>query len=354
MPELVKYSIVLLNGACTEPKLLRTPEGIRYGSLMAAMADSGTKGLLPDVTAGRDGAFIYVPEGVKAQGVFVVENRFTWCGCAGACECTGNDTGGAGSRPATESVVLLMNGASATVQYEVRCDAAGASSDSRHIRLGDGAKLRFEEIVSGADGRDGDSNGRVSVDSFSLLGEGAVMDAVTVELRCAEASLKYKTDLAGRGAQAVHAGLFVTDGEEKADFDVAVNHLVADCRSDVLIKGVAGANARGSFSGLVYVAQDAQHTEAYQQSRNLLMSETAQIVTSPQLEIYADDVKCSHGATVGQMNDDAIYYMRQRGLSEEQARGLHMAGFVNDIISRIGDEEKRQFIFNSLNMNFEL
>ena len=88
---------------------------------------------------------------------------------------------------------------------------------------------------------------------------------------------------------------------------------------------------------MVYVAQDAQRTEAYQQSRNLLMGDRARIVTSPRLEIYTDDVRCSHGATVGQMDDDAVYYMRQRGLSEAEARGLQLTGFVNDVVSRLGE-----------------
>ena len=118
---------------------------------------------------------------------------------------------------------------------------------------------------------------------------------------------------------------------------VRLEHLVPDCHSDVLMKGVASGTGYGSFDGMVYVAQDAQRTEAYQQSRNLLMGDRARIVTSPRLEIYADDVRCSHGATVGQMDDDAVYYMRQRGLSEAEARGLQLTGFVNDVVSRLGE-----------------
>ena len=89
---------------------------------------------------------------------------------------------------------------------------------------------------------------------------------------------------------------------------------------------------------MVYVAPDAQRTDARQQSRNILLSETARITTQPQLEIYADDVKCSHGATVGQMDAEAILYMRQRGLSEAQARRLQIEGFVGDVVVRCGIE----------------
>jgi Fe-S cluster assembly protein SufD len=109
-----------------------------------------------------------------------------------------------------------------------------------------------------------------------------------------------------------------------------------------VVKGIAKDNGVGTFDGLVYVAPDAQRTEAYQQSRNMLLSRTARIHTNPQLEIYADDVRCSHGATVGNIDDDAIYYMRQRGLSEEQARKLQVGGFLRDVLGHIDDEAIRE------------
>ena len=90
------------------------------------------------------------------------------------------------------------------------------------------------------------------------------------------------------------------------------------------------------------MAPDAQRTEAYQQSRNVVLSPTARIQTLPQLEIYADDVKCSHGATVGQMNEEQIYYMRQRGLSEEDARKLQLGGFIRQVLDRVDDEPLRE------------
>ena len=88
---------------------------------------------------------------------------------------------------------------------------------------------------------------------------------------------------------------------------------------------------------MVYVAQDAQRTDARQTNRNIEIGPDAKIITKPQLEIYADDVKCSHGATVGQMDSDAVLYMRQRGLSEQQARRLQIEGFVNDIVMQAGE-----------------
>ena len=119
---------------------------------------------------------------------------------------------------------------------------------------------------------------------------------------------------------------------------VRVSHNVPDCSSRSLVKGVAGGEATGAFQGLVYVAPGAQRTDAQQTSRNVELSTGARIVAKPQLEIYADDVKCTHGATVGQMDDEAILYMRQRGLSEAQARRVQIEGFVGDVVRRCGIE----------------
>lgn len=134
-----------------------------------------------------------------------------------------------------------------------------------------------------------------------------------------------------RGAEFDLGGVFLLAGEDKASVTVDVNHMASDCRSNSRVKGVAMGKAHGSFAGLVYVAPDAQRTDSVQSSRNITVGE-ARIETLPQLEIYADDVKCSHGATVGQMNDDAILYMRQRGLSLADAKRLQIEGFVDDVV----------------------
>ena len=119
------------------------------------------------------------------------------------------------------------------------------------------------------------------------------------------------------------------------------------------MKGIAGGNAVGEFRGLVYVAPDAQRTDARQQSRNILLSETARIDAKPQLEIYADDVKCSHGATVGQMDADAILYMRQRGLSLAQARRLQIEGFAGDVVRRCGIGELGEALMEAVARKME-
>ena len=152
-----------------------------------------------------------------------------------------------------------------------------------------------------------------------------------------DAQVGYTINLQGRQASNVLRGAFVAGGEERQRVGVRVNHLASDCQSDSLVKGIAGGKALGEFNGMVYVAQDAQRTDARQTSRNIEIGREAHIVTKPQLEIYADDVKCSHGATVGQLDGEAILYMRQRGLSEEQAKRMQIEGFLRDVVLPLGE-----------------
>ena len=158
------------------------------------------------------------------------------------------------------------------------------------------------------------------------------------------ANASYRLDLTGPDAENDLGGVFLLGGSEHGVVKLLTRHLSADCRSDSTVKGVAGGHAVGEFSGLVYVAQDAQRTDARQQSRNVLLSPEARIDAKPQLEIYADDVKCSHGATVGQMDSAAILYMRQRGLSESQARRLQIEGFAYDVTSHCRHAELCRYI----------
>lgn len=152
----------------------------------------------------------------------------------------------------------------------------------------------------------------------------------------ASSEVRCRIGLEGRGAENELKGFFVAAGTEHCVADIRTEHRAADCRSDSTVRGVAGDEARGGFRGMVYVAPGAQRTDARQQNRNVLLGEAAHIDTQPQLEIYADDVKCSHGATVGLLDGEAVLYMRQRGLSESQARSLQIVGFVGDAVSHCG------------------
>lgn len=143
------------------------------------------------------------------------------------------------------------------------------------------------------------------------------------------------------GAHCALHGLYVLDGEAHVDNHTVIEHAAPDCTSLEHYKGVLGGKARGIFDGKVVVAKDAQRTSAEQSNDNLLLSDTADANAKPQLEIYADDVKCSHGTTVGQLDKTQLNYLRTRGIPEMEARNLLTAAFVADRIDQIANEQVR-------------
>lgn len=151
--------------------------------------------------------------------------------------------------------------------------------------------------------------------------------------------LEITVDLAGAGAQAQVKVLYLCRADEKVRIRVVMHHLAPECHSTQLINGIAGGRADVRFDGTIVVAPGAQKTEAYQENHNIVLTQEAKVVTKPQLEIYADDVKCSHGATVGQLNADELFYMRSRGIPEAEARTLQMLSFLSAVIPEGREEE---------------
>jgi len=141
--------------------------------------------------------------------------------------------------------------------------------------------------------------------------------------------------LNGRGAEINLCGMAIADKNEHVDNHTFIDHKVSDCVSNELFKYVLDEQSVGAFAGKVLVREGAQHTSSQQTNRNLCVTREARMYTQPQLEIYADDVKCSHGATVGQLDEKALFYMRQRGISLKEARLLLMFAFVNEVIDTI-------------------
>jgi Fe-S cluster assembly protein SufD len=150
--------------------------------------------------------------------------------------------------------------------------------------------------------------------------------------------------LKGEGAEANIYGAYICGGDEKVRFAVDMHHDVPHCNSRQLFKGIAGGSSRIDFYGKIIVAQDAQRTEAYQENHNILISDEAKVDTKPQLEIYADDVKCSHGATIGRLNEEEQFYMRSRGISLEDAKVLQMISFIAPVLEKIPDEAQREAV----------
>ncbi len=151
-------------------------------------------------------------------------------------------------------------------------------------------------------------------------------------------------DLVGPGASVVLNGLFMANDNQHIDHHTRVRHRVGQTVSNENYKGIADGTGRGVFNGKVIVAEGAQKIEALQSSKNLLLSDRAEIDTKPELEIYADDVKCAHGATVGQLDGDALFYLRSRGIDEQSARGILTFAFAADIASDIDIEPLREWL----------
>ena len=141
--------------------------------------------------------------------------------------------------------------------------------------------------------------------------------------------------LADEGAECTLNGLFIGGGDQVIDNHTTIDHAVPHCTSSELYKGVLGGRARGVFRGRVIVRPDAQKTNASQSNPNLLLSSSAEMNTKPQLEIYADDVKCSHGTSIGQLDADALFYLRSRGLGEERARDLLTRAFALEMLDAL-------------------
>ena len=137
-------------------------------------------------------------------------------------------------------------------------------------------------------------------------------------------------------------GMGLLGGQQRCDIVTRVLHTVGEGYSSQLIKMVLGENAKASFRGELKILPDAQQVEAYQTNRNILLSHHAEIITEPQLEIYADDVKASHGATTGQLDESAIFYMQQRGISRDTAYRMLLGAFFDDVLSQLPDEQTRE------------
>ena len=204
---------------------------------------------------------------------------------------------------------------------------AGDNAAVEHIKLQDEAAAAFHiATIAGEFGR----ASNVSVHSFAL---GAKLSRTNI-----------RTKLAGEGLECILNGLYLTRGEQLADHHMIVEHAQPHCASHEYFNGILDDKSKGVFHGRIYVHQAAQKTDAKQTNKNLLLSDDATANTKPQLEIYADDVKCTHGATIGQLNDESIFYLRARGIPEKTARRMLIHAFAGEIIERVKCEPAREVI----------
>lgn len=170
---------------------------------------------------------------------------------------------------------------------------------------------------------------------FMALDEGAEATVNSTTLVCGNTRNEFDIDLRGPHASVRLTGMAIGDGRMHIDNNSAITHTAPYCHSDQLFKYVLDGESTGAFEGSILVQPSAPYTEAYQSNRNILASDDARMHCKPQLIIYNDEVKCSHGATTGQLDNDALFYMRQRGIPERQARMMLMQAFMADVIDTV-------------------
>jgi Fe-S cluster assembly protein SufD len=191
---------------------------------------------------------------------------------------------------------------------------------------------------------------RGSAPSFSntatelIAGENAVASHYMIVRPAHDAFNNVHPVLAGEGAECLINGLFMANDRQHMDNYMLVEHASPHCNSRQFYNGVLNGQSHGVFHGRIIVHKDAQKTDAKQTNRNLLLSDEAQIDTKPQLEIYADDVKCTHGATIGQVEENALFYLRSRGLDEAEAKHLLLMAFANECLDRMNSEQVRKHL----------
>ncbi|MBK1718836.1 Fe-S cluster assembly protein SufD [Thiocystis violacea] len=248
-------------------------------------------------------------------------------------------------------------------RHIVRLDAAAqATLVERYVSLGNSVYCT-NSVVEVSLGRDAIlRHERVQMESpnaFHLTGLYLVQDenshymGVNIGLGARWARTDLNARFRGRHAECVLRGLYLAGDGQLLDYHLDVDHAVPDCRSQENFKGILHGKGRAVFDGRVLVAKDAQKTDAAMSNRNLMLSEQAEVDTKPRLEIKADDVKCSHGTTVGQIDPEMLFYLRSRGISEPLARRMVCLGFAGEIIETLGSEALREHISEQVGRRLE-
>jgi Fe-S cluster assembly protein SufD len=230
----------------------------------------------------------------------------------------------------THPVVLLRVGEGAQASIaEWHSASVGLSAPLMAIDIANNARLDYVKIQ-----QDGATTTHLAVTGIKM-GEAAVLDGFQLSIGGCLARLEAHVVLAGVSADCRLSAIYL--GRQKQHHDITTNmtHARSHCQSNQVIRGVLDGAARGVFQGKVHVAQDAQKTDGQQMSRALLLSPKAEADAKPELEIYADDVICSHGATVGELDENQLFYLTSRGISLDVARGMLIAAFLEDAVDMI-------------------
>ena len=342
------YRMVVVNGrfSAALSRLNDLPVGVRAGSLATAVTEHGDE--LPryyaqgadfhsrafvalNTALAHDGAYLYIPEGTVFE--HPIEILFVAAADAAVPEIIQARTlivAGARSQARIVETYVTVRGAGYFTNGVTEI-FAGEHAVVDHYKVQQEGLDAYHLATLQVNAQ---RSANVSSHSFSLGGRLVRNDVNAV--------------LDGEGAEVTLNGLYLADGERLIDNHTTIDHAKAHCPSHEIYKGILGGKARAVFNGKIIVRQDAQKTDAKQTNRALLLSDNASINTKPQLEIFADDVKCTHGAAIGQLDDDAIFYLRARGLNYFEARDMLIHAFAGEIIDRVQVEPLKRALEGEL------
>jgi Fe-S cluster assembly protein SufD len=334
VPQLDSIVLTVLNGFYyhpgTEPLTLMD-NGVIYGSLREAMmqypelverhlgrnASTDNEPFVAlNMAFSRDGIFLYVPKGIHLEKPIQIINLLL------------SDKS---QMVQHRNLVVLEESAVAEV---IVCDHTLSSqmfltNSVTEVYTGENANLDLLRLQNEHNNSCQVTNTWISQERDSHLQHG------TITLHGGIVRNNLRINMKGDGSETHALGLFLADKMQHIDNHTIIDHSCPHCTSNQYYKGVLDDSSTGAFSGMIHVHPDAQKTEAFQTNNNILLTDTAKMHSKPRLEIYADDVKCSHGATVGQLDEDALFYLQSRGISKEDSRLMLMDAFAWDVVSKI-------------------
>ena len=330
--------LVFVNGWLYRNSTLRSsiPEGVIIGNMAAdlfsnkelvkkRLSENGSVFSEMNSALWTDGALIYIPSGWKMQHLIEIINIYT-----------GNKELLVSPR---HLIIADANAEVSIVEQHISNDTKNSIVNAAtDVFVGENARVQFYRVQNEC------RNVQMITSIHAIQEKNSHFDTNTISLGNDFVRNNLSIALNGENCETHLNGLFVTKGNEFIDNHTAVRHNKPNCQSNQLYKGILDEKSTGIFNGKIFVERDAQKTNAYQSSKNILLSDDATINTKPELEIYADDVKCSHGSSTGKVDEDALFYLRTRGLGEDSARRLLLSAFANDVLETIRIESLKNYL----------
>ncbi len=328
-----KITVVFENGKLSREKSSfgDLPAGVCIGSIMdlvdariGTLADAQSAFVAANTAYFSDGAFIDVSEGVELEApihlVFLADAD------GAAFQLRNFISAGANSKVTVVEEYIGESGATYWTNAVTEAFAAdGAVVDHYKVQRESASAFHFQTLEA-------------------HLGTAAAFSNHAVALGSALGRNDIRGKLTGAGSEAICNGLYLLKDQQHFDTHLFMDHAVPKCNSHELYKGILDDRARAVFCGRILVQQDAQETDAVQNNKNLLLSRAAKVNTLPQLEIYADDVKCTHGATVGQLDDEALYYLQTRGIDPKRGHAMLTFAFANEVLDGVKCKSAKTYI----------